>query len=166
MSESDEEEALLGRKSHKSLKSESFDHGGEVSTLHDAALAEADLVRVKRMCGCCGTFRAYAVRLIRKLRRKRMTALRSKDHEEIMLRQVRQLANSWLDVVPNFEQTIEMDSVEKVLVRARVLPSHDSYEERTKIIKGYGIKAHDGRVYFLDLLFLVVIKPFAVLLMS
>ena len=83
------------------------------------------------------------------------------EHEKIMLRRVRQLANSWLDVVPDFEQTIDVDSVEDVLVRARVLPSHNSYEERTTIIKNYGIKAHDGRVYFLDILFLVVIKPFA-----
>ena len=166
-SEEDEETALLDTEKKKFIRktpSPSLDHGGEVSTLHDAALAEADLARVKRLCGCCGRFRASLLRMIRKLRRKRMTALENPEHEKIMLRRVRQLANSWLDVVPDFEQTIDVDSVEDVLVRARVLPSHNSYEERTTIIKNYGIKAHDGRVYFLDILFLVVIKPFALLL--
>eukprot|EP00938_MAST-03A_sp_MAST-3A-sp1_P002113 g2113.t1 len=166
-SEEDEDErtALLDTERKDIMRpSPSLDHGGEVSTLHDAALAEADLERVKRLCGCCGRFRASLLRTIRKLRRKRMTALENPEHEKIMLRRVRQLANSWLDVVPDFEQTIDVDSVEDVLVRARVLPSHNSYEERTIIIKNYGIKAHDGRVYFLDILFLVVIKPFALLL--
>lgn len=150
-------------KQSKHRTSPSLDHGGEISTLHDVALAEADLMRVKRLCGICGIFRAYFITLIRKLRRKRMTALKNENHEKIMLRRVRQLANSWLDAVPDFEQTIDVDSVEEILVRARVLPSHNSYEERTNIIKSYGIKAHDGRVYFLDILFLVVIKPFALI---
>ena len=129
----------------------------QLASLHAACVAEAELVRLERNYWLVRKLRPC----IRWLRRDRMTALANKEDEMCLRSRTRQLADAWLNVRDDFEAHLNREEVRTVLVRGRLLPSHGSMEERLDLIRQLNIPFNNHRAKFLDVLFLVVIKPFA-----
>ena len=126
--------------------------------IHDVAMAEVDLVRFSSLCCACG--RSCVLGFVDKFRRKRSILAISACAERAMLARVRRLATTWLEYVSTFEESISREDLKDLLVKGRLLPSHRSKEERLRLISQYQIPEVDGRIAFLDLLFIVVLRDF------